>query len=500
MKRVPILAMLAALAISPAVAENERPVAAVVAFDAHGVSRAEADTLADLFSYNLTRDGRLIVAGRRESGRILDSLEMPPMDASSESYFSYIGDFLYADLVFTGTISRRGNTLHATVSAYAPRLKKKVAEVEASADGMDGLYRACPGLVSALMSSVPLKFDRSLIQKYETVLAPFTVKQRILFVFPEAPFDTDVALSRETMYALFEGTLQAGDILPVFIQLGWDISDEASLNLPSLAKRYDVHRVFYIASDGGSPIVKAADSSGNLLAVFLGGEISPGDSDAANAALRHKLPPLPQEIVARELVSIDEVNTKLSGIISERKILAMPFALSVSQKTVKTVGHPSFQPTFDFIGIDASFLWYYGKLLGAGAGYGFSAGYPGTLDDRISGHPLFLQHEIRLYPVSFRLPGKAGIIANGFVSFNMHNASTVTFHLGGETTYSDPRMVYYARIGTELGFFMNLRENIALTLNLITLAYCIPISMGPNFQDDRSFCGDIGGIGILIRF
>jgi hypothetical protein len=500
MRRATLLLIFTALCLASAVAQKGRPVAAVIAFDAQGVSRADANTLADLFSYNLTRDGRLIVVGRQESSRIVDSLDMPPMDRSSESYFFYIGDFLYADLLFAGKVEGDGYELVWKVSAYAPDSKKLVAESEFRADSMAGLYRACPDAVNALLAAVPARFDRDLVQKYETALAPFTVKQRILFVFPDGVFDTETALARETMYSLFAGAVKADDILPVFIELAWDIADEAAVHAASLAKRYDVHRVFYIALDDETPIVKAVDSSGGPLATFRTGALPPGDADAALAALRQKLPPLSQETVARELVLINEVNEKLSSIIAERRILSKPFSLNISQKMIKTVGHPSFQPTFDFIGIDASFFWYYNKLLGAGAGYGFSAGYPGTLDDRINGHPLFLQHEIRLYPISLRLPGKTGIVANGFVSFNTHNASKVTFHLGEETTYSDPMMIYYSRIGAELCYFLNLSETTALSLNLLSLTYCIPISMGPNFQNDRSFCGDIGGVGIIIRF
>jgi hypothetical protein len=301
MRKSIISFILLAIVFQTAAAQGERPVAAVIAFDAKGISRTDADALTDLFSYNLTRDGRFIVAGRQESGRIVDSLDMPPMDRSADDYFFYIGDFLYADLLFAGKIAKDGRRLSWRLSAYSAESKKKLAERELSSEDMDGLYRACPEMLRAILDAVPARSGRSLIKKYESALSPFTVKQRILFIFPEDALDSQAALAQETMSSLFAGALSSEEILPLFTEFSWNIADESTLPISALAKRFEAHRVFFIGREGETPLVKAVDAQGKSLAVFRIGLVPIGDAAAALSILQSGLSPLPQEIVAREL-------------------------------------------------------------------------------------------------------------------------------------------------------------------------------------------------------
>ncbi len=489
-----------ALGEAPRASRSSKPVVAVIPLRAIGLDEAEADILADLFTYGLTQDGRFIVIGRQEAARIIDSLEMPPMDREADGYFYYVGDRLYANAVFSGEVERKNGRYAWKMRVHAPDSQALIGSAEAEADTIEGLHDACPGLIERLLSSMPEAFDLGLGEKFEAALEPFAVRQRILFVFPEGPMNETVARARESLTTLFSAALADDERLPLFVEIAWTIADESSLPAVELAERYDAHRILTLVERDGKVLLKLVGADGKELAAFPADGIADANAAAAAKILDSLVPPLGQSEIALEIEVINATNAKLSGLMREKRILAKRFAASIGQKVVKTVGHPSFHPNLNFISLEANLFWYYSGLLGLGGGYGFSLGYPGTLDSDIAGHPLFIQNEIRFYPLAFRMPGERGIKVDCFLSLNEHNASKITFPAAENVTFTDPTTILFMRAGAEIGYFYTLSETFALSLNAVTLSWCTPLIEGPNFQTDRNFSLDIGGIGIIMRF
>ena len=89
--------------------ENDRPVVAVLKFEAVGFSESEVQEYTDYFSFVLHQTGEYQVIDREQRERILHEKEFVEEDRMDEKYQKRIGAAVGADLIVKGKILRRAD-------------------------------------------------------------------------------------------------------------------------------------------------------------------------------------------------------------------------------------------------------------------------------------------------------------------------------------------------------------------------------------------------------
>jgi hypothetical protein len=288
----------------------------------------------------------------------------------------------------------------------------------------------------------------------------------------------------------------------MFTEMDYDPEYPDAKTFQSVCRKRDCHTMAFLCSE---PQNRAIVFCNEDLTPRFRMELSPGNYDESEEdrlfrEFEKGYPPLPSYLLVREIRRTESIQEKLDTLLYNEELLKKQVAVNIHQKVLKEVIVRKFHPNINILSIEADCLWYYARLVGAGVGYGYSLGYPGTIDSNLKDHPFISQHEFRILPFCLRTVGRVEILLDIFVSLDIHNFSDIVDLMNGTYGYENERLLSFYKTGVAIGLAFNLDEDFSLFLDIASLSFLLGINNTDVLFDGGHFSGSLGGFGIMARF
>jgi hypothetical protein len=479
------------------------PVIAVMDFVVSDVSQMEAKIIVDLLSYNLYETERCLVIDRRERDNVLKGFDVKVPSGDDISLYIEIGELLQVDFIVTGELHKRNNHFDISIRMHNLILEDDVVSITKRYAGFDELVEGCRPLSRNLLENIAAhQQSGTYVSKVMRRMMPITIKEEILIIFQKDNLTLEKALSKELLYFFCKGLLKNEHTTLFLSFINYDEEHPDIALFGAYAQENGYHSFAFIQRRGIQ-----RDLCLYSLALKQRLRISFDDSNDMSIAYGRKqdlieehFRLLSQKVLVKEIKKNIEAEEKLDSLIFSQKILSHDYSLRMSIKMVKSVIIEVYHPNLNIVSFEADFFWYYGTIIGIGGGYGYSLGYPGTVDSKLRDFPLISQHELRFIPFSFRTGSRLGLVINAFLSFQCHNAYTIVYYPEGVHEYTDETLISFLSPGLNCGILINFTENIALFIDCASIKYIFVLGETPYDDTSRRISGDIGGIGINLRF
>ncbi|MBN1410801.1 MAG: hypothetical protein JW969_08140 [Spirochaetales bacterium] len=487
----------------PVFSVPEKPIMAVLDLEHPAISSDDSRFLVDLLTINFHETGRFRLVSRMERDRLLASHDFRLSSDSSGDYFREIGSLLFADYLSGGRITRENGRFMVRLFIYRLSPGHIVAEEVREFSDIDGIAGSLREWAASLAAAVPESPYpvKDLSAKVVDSLGPVYIREKVLFLGYGAGLTPEQAACREALYRAMAVLADRPDLFVYYAESDYDEAEPPLHIFNGLRKSMDCTSYGFIKREGDRRFFILCDGENAEKArVGTGIPIDPAAFGDEIVQTVSSLPLLPQEMLAGEIRENLSIERKIEDLLRVESVLSHNFSFRYHSRVLKSVFAPSLHPELNLLSFEGDLYYYYLTTIGLGIGYGFSVGYPGTIDVTMSGHPPIFQHEFRLTPLSFRSGDPVGIIVNTFVSLNFHNVSRIITHTIPPNTYEDAGYTFFLSTGIDIGFLFYLTENTSLYIDFCTLKYTFPIIAHPQFDGQRYFSGDLGGLGISFQF
>ncbi|MBN2353335.1 MAG: hypothetical protein JXD23_12245 [Spirochaetales bacterium] len=482
---------------------EEKPVVAVFDFDAAGVGEEDALLAVDVLGYNLMESGRALVIDRKARNNLLKGFEVSRPAGADDAFFCEAGELLHADYIILGSLRSGGGPVSLALRLLRTETRKEVmsftrdyaAVADLPADGRAVIKNMAAGLP-------PASGGRQEASRLLTDLLPAQIKERILFIAPEKTDDERAALYLELVNELISRLMGRDQLSLYYAALDHPEAAPDLERMRLLSRTRDCHAFAFIRERDGKPeLAVYTNELETQCTVPLAAGTSARETIAAAAGkVDAALALIPQAIVVEELRRALVIDRKIDPLVYSEKTLSRPFAATVMHKIIKSGFAGEYQPLLNMVDFEGEFVWYYGKIVGMGLGYGFAYSYAGMIDRKLSDYPLIQHHEIRLIPFCFRTGGVIGFSAAVHAALHLHDIYDITYLPDESHAYDNLQTIIYLRFGLNVGFDINFSETVALHIDAITLDYAVILANPPEHMLRLPFSGDLGGFGVTFRF
>jgi hypothetical protein len=506
LRRILITSLLLLLFPCSFLSGQSLPLLIIADFDYSGISGSEMRLLVDLFSYTAFETGSFLVLNRYERNKLLKGFGYDRGRLKEKEAYLEAGELLRAEYLITGSCTKSNNTLILSLSLWEVKNNtpvNTVGETYASfEEAIDGSRNLNAQLIAPLNNGCSSRQATPSSGLSETLYVS-RILQRILVVFPtrlkteeEAGFH--VLVNEACTYLYQSNTMNIQ-----FSSQGYDMAEPDLKAGIKLLKKRDCHTLVLLSSDNDSYtlVLYSGDETKLLKKVCFPERERKEEAARIARELEKELPPLPLKTIARELSREMRIKEKIDMLLFNEKFLSQQLFINLHQSILKPAIVGKYHPLLNILSCEADVYWYYAKLIGSGAGYAVSLGYPATIDSKLYSHPLVLQHEFRLIPFSFRSAGQIGIMANLMTSFNMHNAYRIVYNsIIDKYEHIDEMSLWFFKVSLNAGLLINVSDMTSVFVDLVTLSYIIPFDTGKVTYDGTAVSGSLGGIGIILRF
>jgi hypothetical protein len=467
---------------------EDKPLLAVLDLTYSGISRKNALLLVDTIIMNMLETGRFHLISRTERNNLLMAKQYPLNDIINSKFYPEIGKLLYVDYLLGGNIEVRKKSVQLSVFLYEVESQAFRSKEEREYPGFEEMIQQIREPLHDLIDKAVLKtgvtqFSARVLEQ----LSPVPIKEKVLFVFPNNDCTTEQAVQKEMIYFLISLLTEDSRFLPYYIEISYDMNEPP---LDSFLNHAQLKNCNYFAfvkqeheSQPPSPsIVLYGEDLDEKLKVSLA---SPFQSEIKAYEIKKSmtdLPPLSQNIVVQELRKNLYLEEKIHELLLVEKLFSKRFSFRYHQKLLKSIYTPAIHPGLNLFSFEADVYWFYLDIIGLGIGYGFSIGYPGTLDASLNNHPPVYQHEIR------------------FDSIIFHNIYRISSHIDSPLTYENAGYTFYMKAGINIGLLIPVSEHFLLYLDMFTPFYSLPLIPHPQDDNIRHFSLDLGGIGFNFTF
>lgn len=500
---------------------EDLPVVAVMDFELEGISEADGNTYTDLFSYNIFETGQFLVIDRNERNKLQKGLGLSVENTADENEIREIAALLNADIIVSARIISTSENIHLEIKKlYVDKNRSSTVLTEQYSDSrqMTDDFRR---LSRELFSDVPAGTeDKSALGKIAASLTPLRITERMLFVLPSGKLDADQAFFKLLLNRFSDFLIQKNNVSIYYMNnhgngdrpLQDNNGDRVLQYYREEAEKNNYHSIVLIEEI--EEIEEVDELEETAVLTIYERDLTKRTEIPFNpekgleevffvitSVLGGSTYYVPQEILLKEIRRNIKISRKLDKLIFAEEVAAARYSISLSSKLFTSVLAPEYHPNLNIASAAAGFYWYYDKLFGLAAEYEYSLGYPGTIDSKLSDHPLISQHQIRLIPFRLRTAGKLSLALSIFSSIHFHNAYEIVFAPGDVHFYNNETIIYFLTAGLNIGLVWNLSREWAVFAGIAELNYIYhrgPLPM--DISKKRNFSGDFGGVGFIYRF
>ncbi|RPJ06543.1 MAG: hypothetical protein EHM28_09890 [Spirochaetaceae bacterium] len=502
---------------------QEQELLIVADFEYEGISEFDMHILVDLFSYTIFETGGFQVMNRYERNKLLRGFGYKQDRLTDQAAYVEAGELLQARKIVTGSCRRTGNYIslslilwQAGLQSSSPSGSNTISRhYEHVFAGMDDLYENAREIISQLVAKKSaITGNISGISGLTASLYLTPIRERVLIVLPVGSADKDAlddaTASARLLAAETVSRLLSSNRLSVTIS-SWTYDPAAPdyAGLHNLLSERDCHTLCIIEKRENRFVLcfyealpEGEDSSQVKLAVPV--SLAAGrTAEALRLAqtIEKELPLLSPGLLARELGREIRIKDKLDMLLFNERFLAKRFLINIHQSMIKPALVGKYHPMMNLLALEGDFIWYWDQLFGSGIGYSFSAGYPGTLDSKLSSHPIVGQHEFRIIPLSFRSAGNISVVVNLTASINLQNAFRIVYYEPiDKYEFKDETLLIMFKAGVNMGILINVDDFYTIYVDLVSLGYVVPFNIGTVTYDGTNISGGLGGVGLILRF
>ncbi|MBN1696217.1 MAG: hypothetical protein JW881_01775 [Spirochaetales bacterium] len=496
------------LILNPAVSLRAQalPLLIVADFHQNGISESEGKLLVDLFSYTAFETGEFLVLSRYERNKLLKGFGYSRNRLKEKESYIEAGELLRAEYLVMGRCIKTDESVEMALSLWAVKKNALLADVSGEytsfEEAIDGARNLTGELVWSLEKRTISDNEKASSGLSETLYVS-RIRQRILVVFPSGTQPEGTAGFQVLVNDACGRLLESRTVEIQFSSLAYDVASPDIEAGCELVSKRDAHTLAVLGVKRNAYSLDFyTDEKTPLFSIGCSPERD-RDVEAGRIAkrLEAELPPLPMKTIAMELRNEIRIKEKLDMLLFNERYLSQQWFVNLHQSVIKPAVAGKFHPMLNILSLEGDVYWYYARLVGCGAGYAVSLGYPATIDAKLSSHPLVLQHELRIIPFSFRSAGEIGIIANIVTSLNMHNAYKIVYNsVIDKYDFQDERMLSFFKLGLNAGILFNLSASYSIFVDLLTLSFIVPLNIGNVTYDNTAVSGAVGGVGVVLRF
>ncbi|MBN1648735.1 MAG: hypothetical protein JW874_11945 [Spirochaetales bacterium] len=499
-----LLTVLSFFCIRPLCAEQKK-VIAVLDFVLDGVTKNDGRAFCDLLSCNIQETGSYLVIDRRERDRLLRGAGQTLRADDTEQHIRETADLINADIVVTARLARDRDGYHFRLGRLDVHNADR-KELALDFGSLDELVVNMREIAAGFFYQEGCDGggeDNAELSRIEVSLVPRPVHERMLFVLPSGKLDDRGIHEREFLDFLLLQAAQARnvDVFPVYCPA---VLTEGDLpHYFGIVQKENCHTLVCIVREGEKSMLGMYDFSffPEFKAELFSESPQLDRNYEANEYFAGRVLHIPQKALYNELRQRNSRAEKLDALDLKEKMLKNHFAASVYYRAFSAAIVPDYLPQFNLASLNAGLYWYYGDLTGLGAEYGFSVGYPGTIEPALAEHPLITQFELRLIPFSFRTSEKISIAANLLFTFHLHNACHIVLLPGDVYSYEDRTWMFFVTCGVGFGLNWNLSPKTAIYFDLASINFLLYNDELPNdIEQEHPLSVDFGGIGFIYRF
>jgi hypothetical protein len=482
------------------------PLLIIADFDYSGVSDSEMKLLVDIFSYTVFETGNFIVLNRYERNKLLKGFGYNSNRLKEKQAYMEAGELLRAEYLITGSCTHDNDLFSIALYLWEVKTNALVNTISGTYLSLEEMINGARSLNAKLVApfrKTGYNEQAEPSSGLSETLYVSRILQRILVVFPTGT-RTDVEAGFHVLINEACTFLYQSDRMNIqFSSRTYTMTDPDVKTGITLLKKRDCHTLGLLECENDSYfLVLYTDEKTQVLKIPCFPERERKEEAERIAwELKAELPPLPLKTIARELSREMLIKEKLDMLLFNEKFLSQQLFINLHQSIFKPAVVGKYHPLLNILSFEADVYWYYAKLIGSGAGYAVSLGYPATIDSKLYSHPLVFQHEFRLIPFSFRSAGQIGIMANIMTCFNMHNAYRIVYNsIIDKYDHVDEVLLWFFKVSLNAGLLINVSEMTSVFVDLVTLSYIIPFNIGRVTYDGTAISGALGGIGVIIRF